>query len=395
MLKKTYRAFLVLGMAVGVVAGIFFLCSVQRQIADNAETAEIRRKNEQNAKIYLSPKEVKKNTLFALHTMLPKEFEAADGLIPEGWQSAPVAESTGTPPAVTANHTTIPDVSVLYSTPDFFAVKGMEPPEGDWETGPDTCAASTAFLETYGLHLEASPVVEVDGRRLRITSAFEAAALESPLDSLLTPQSTALLLLLPYEPALQRQELHVAYIDIRKPDGLSIEDFESRLSRLQERLNAQFSTADTVFHAETDADIYESSRVPSGDAMIFSGIFLLAFLGEFLAGVNMMSLASAEILESKQKIGLKLAVGASYSAVFREFLGELTLICAKGLLLGAAVSAVLVYSINNYMGSFLFLFNSTTIFLAAAVIFCACFAAAYFPFRYILKQQPAYLLRQE
>ena len=44
MLKKTYRAFLVLGMAVGVVAGIFFLCSVQRQIADNAETAEIRRK---------------------------------------------------------------------------------------------------------------------------------------------------------------------------------------------------------------------------------------------------------------------------------------------------------------------------------------------------------------
>ena len=87
MLKKTYRAFLVLGMAVGVVAGIFFLCSVQRQIADNAETAEIRRKNEQNAKIYLSP------------TMLPKEFEAADGLIPEGWQSAPVAESTGTPPA--------------------------------------------------------------------------------------------------------------------------------------------------------------------------------------------------------------------------------------------------------------------------------------------------------
>ena len=237
MLKKTYRAFLVLGMAVGVVAGIFFLCSVQRQIADNAETAEIRRKNEQNAKIYLSPKEVKKNTLFALHTMLPKEFEAADGLIPEGWQSAPVAESTGTPPAVTANHTTIPDVSVLYSTPDFFAVKGMEPPEGDWETGPDTCAASTAFLETYGLHLEASPVVEVDGRRLRITSAFEAAALESPLDSLLTPQSTALLLLLPYEPALQRQELHVAYIDIRKPDGLSIEDFESWLSRLQERLN--------------------------------------------------------------------------------------------------------------------------------------------------------------
>ena len=79
MLKKTYRAFLVLGMAVGVVAGIFFLCSVQRQIADNAETAEIRRKNAQNAKIYLSPKEVKKNTLFALHTMLPKEFEAADG----------------------------------------------------------------------------------------------------------------------------------------------------------------------------------------------------------------------------------------------------------------------------------------------------------------------------
>ena len=88
MLKKTYRAFLVLGMAVGVVAGIFFLCSVQRQIADNAETAEIRRKNEQNAKIYLSPKEVKKNTLFALHTMLPHRFFgnlwAASGGFPRG-----------------------------------------------------------------------------------------------------------------------------------------------------------------------------------------------------------------------------------------------------------------------------------------------------------------------
>lgn len=395
MLKKTYRVFLILGMAVGVVAGIFFLCSVQRQMADSAETSEIRRKNEQNAKIYLSPKEVGKNTLFSLRSMLPKECEAAAGLIPENWQYAPVAESTGMPPDVTANHTTIPDVSVLYSTPDFFAVKGVEPPEGGWQPGPDTCAASTAFLEAFGLQPEDSPVVEVDGRSLRITSAFETPERGGSLDSLLTPSSTALLLLLPYETALQRQELHVLYIDIKKPDGLSVEDFETRLSQLQEQLNAQFSTADAVFHAETDTDIYESSRPPSLDTMIYLGVFLLALLGEFLAGVNMMSLASAGILESKRKIGLKLAVGASYGAVFREFLGELLLICAKGLLLGAAVSAVLVYYLNNYLGGFVFLFNGATVFLAAAVIFCACFAAAYFPFRYILKRQPAYLLQQE
>ena len=394
MLKKTYRNFLIAGMAVGVVTGIFFICLLQRQITDTAEAAKARRLNEQNAFIYQSPRDVPENTVFAMSPMSPEQYEAAARLIPASLSYAPIAQTLEEPGAVVANHTTMSGVSVVYSTTDFFPVKGMTLLEGTLVTASGTCAASQFFLDACGLELSDSPIVEIHGRQFRVTAVFEAAEDAAGSDDDFFRATSANLLVLPYGTQAAGENVRATHIVVKRPEGLALEEFEALLSQLEQELNAQNPDPDTVFHALTGAAFQESKGVSLG-AFIFLGIFLLAFLGEFLAGVNMMSLASAGVLKGKRKVGLKLAVGASYGGVFREFLGELLLICAKGALLGIAVAAVLVYYANKFMGDFLFLFNGTTVLLSGAVILCVCFAAAYFPFRYILKRQPAALLRQE
>ncbi len=392
MLKMTYRILLIFGIAVGVVTGTFFLCTVQRQIAANAEEAAVRRRNEQNAKIWMVPKDLPDTAVFALSPIPWELYDPASGLIPKGWQYAPVAVSAGNFKDISANSTQDTGASVIYSTPNLFPVAGLETVDGSPSLTAGTCAASVKFLETYGLSVGGT--VRADGQKLRIAASFSLPEKSAGAEELLPLTDTALLLVLPYETAKDEKSF-LQYISLKKPEDLELEEFEAGLAELETRLNQLTAEKDSEFSAKTEAQIVEDSKKGANEPSVFAGILLLAFLGEFLAGINLMSLASAGILENRQKLGLRLAVGASYGALFREFAGELLLICVKGMLLGISAASVLIYYGNRATGQFLFLFDWVTVLMAAGVIFCACFAAAYFPFRTVLKRQPAALLRQE
>ncbi len=394
MLKKTYRTLLIFGIAVGVVTGVFFLCSVQRQITTEAEEAELRRQNEQNARIWMAPKELADTVIFASSSIPWELYQPAAKLIPDGWQYAPAAISKENYGSIAANNTQDAGASVIYSTPELFSVAALEVTAGSPALTAGTCAASDDFLKSYGLSVGGT--VQVDGQEIQITASFSMPEKASEADSFLSLTETSRFLILPYEMAGENNAF-LQYISLKKPEALGLDEFEAGLAGLETQLNRLTAEHENEFFAKTEARLLEDSdsrRRTSGPS-IFAAILLLAFLGEFLAGINLMSLAGAGILESRQKLGLRLAVGASYGALFREFAGELLLICAKGALLGISAASVLVYYCNRAIGDFLFLFDWATVLMAAGVIFCACFAAAYFPFRAVLKRQPVALLRQD
>lgn len=393
MLKRIYRIFLIAGMAVGVTTGVFFLCSLQRQLADQAAVEESRRAMKQNAILYQTPKETSENTLLAVSTMTISECERAIEAIPKGWKYAPVAQVFGEGTAVTAEGLALSDVEVLYSTPSFFPLRGMELLEGDGEFASGFCAVSQGFLEAHGWRLNTAPTLEIEGTPQKITAVFSATQMTSQTEFSLLSSDTSLLLVLPYE-AAPKPSAKVSYILVQKPEEFSQAEFEAGLSNIEQTLNRQYGEAATLFRAQTGSNFEESLSIPT-DAGIFLGVVFLAFLGELLAGINLMSLASAGILENKQHLGIRLAAGASHGDLFKEFLAELLGICARGTLLGMAASAVLVYYANETTGSFLFLFNGYTIAASACIMVLVCLFSSYLPFRQFLKQEPAALLQKE
>lgn len=394
MLKPIYRFFLIAGMAMGVITGVFFLCSFQRQLADQTAAEEARRAMAQSAVLYRTPKETPENTLLALNSMSLSECERAMEAIPKGWQYAPIAQRFRDTPVIKAEGLVLSDVEVLYSTPSFFPLRGMEFPEEEEEPAAGFCAVSQSFLEAHGWEQGTVPTLEIDGVPKKITAVFTVAQAASQTEFSLLSSDTSLLLVLPYEEA-PAASTEVFYILLQKPEELSQTEFRAELSSIEETLNQKYGEGEILFRAQTGSDFEAALSPKATDATTFLGIVFLAFLGELLAGINLMSLASAGILENRRHFGIKLAAGASYGDLFREFLAELLALCAKGTLLGMAASAILVYYANRAVGDFLFLFNGYTVAASACVMVLVCLISSYLPFRQILKEEPAALLQKE
>lgn len=389
MLNRVYRVFILLGIAVGVVTGIFFLCTMQNQLRITAERDAVRRENEKSAVIYRSPKDVGENVLLATATIEPETWETVLRLLPKDWQAAPVVSLSFR--QVRANQTEIPDATEIYFNDNYLAAESLSLAEGRLPRGNKECAISQTLAALTGLTLSGSPTLEVAGTLLTVTGIFSAPPADFAKDAFaVSPESGSII----FRPLDAAESKNAACITVKRPDTLSAQEFRARLTLAEQEINGALEDSDYSFYAQTAADLYNKMRPTSGFST-YLGIAALAFLGELLAAVNVMSLARAAILEHRAVLGVKLALGASFAALYGEFLRELLLLCAKGILLGLSVASVLIYLVNDSLTQPNFLFDVTTLFLSALTVAAACLLASYIPFRSILKEQPIRLLREE
>ncbi len=390
MIKGIYRFFIITGIAVGVVTGIFFICAFQNQLSTLAERVRLARLVEQNAKIILAPRAQEKDVTFSMCSISWEQYEKISNKIPSEWVFAPIAQSFDYETEVIANNTKASGIAVFYSAAELFDIKGSSVYEGRLDSGDTkTCTASRAFAEFYGVSVGDS--ISLNGEELRVTGLFEAPEYGQTDQTFFMPNNGQMLIL----PYLNSDEILINYVVIKKPGNMSINDFESALAMLTVSLNDGFEDNEYAFIAASDGQIFEQGFVGRPDTIAYLSIFVIAFLGEFVAGVNIFNLAKAGVLENKQRIGLMLATGSSYFTLYRDFTGEILMLCAKGALLGLGVSSVFVYYTNRLMNSFFLLFDTVTVALSLSTILLVALAASYVPFSYILKQQPAYLLKQE
>lgn len=392
MLNKTYQRLIVIGICIGVTAGIFFLCMLQNQIASTAQANEVRRRDELNGRIYVTLKDPGENALFSLGDMKMEAYEEIAALLPKDWIWAPVAALWES--EVSANETQIAGTEVLYSTAQYLTVNDTSLLEGSFNPAGEGCMVNEAFMTEYGLSLSDAPSVTVNGEALPITGVFQTPPESRVSDLFQSLGGTGPQLVASFAHYAEKGGETLRQIILQKPEGLTLSQFEEQLARLQEACASLPVDTDRTYRVCSDAALYTDVNRTKDTLPVYLGIFLMTLLGEFVAGLNVMHLASAGILDNRRSLGLRLAVGASYGNLFREFLWEIVALCGKGALLGLAASSVLVFAVNRFMNQFSFLFDAATVGMSVAVILSVSFLAAYFPFRAVLRQQPARLHRE-
>lgn len=140
----------------------------------------------------------------------------------------------------------------------------------------------------------------------------------------------------------------------------------------------------------------DSSRSEQARALlILAAIFAVAAIVFLLAGLNIIQIASANVIDQQRSYGLRVALGASPRQIVREVSGEILRCALQGGYLGIVISGLVNTAINRYVGTYWAAFNLLTVFTG---IVLACFVGwitSLIPAQRAAKLDPVTVLRQE
>jgi len=147
-----------------------------------------------------------------------------------------------------------------------------------------------------------------------------------------------------------------------------------------------------VFGAQTMNEIIANSVAARRFSMILLGIF--AGLALRLASIGIYGVVSYVIGQRTQEIGVRIAMGAQRSEVFRLVLAQGATMAA----LGAAVGLVAALALTRLMGTMLYAISAAdplTYLCVVVLLFLVSMAACWLPARRAAGMNPVDALRHE
>jgi predicted permease len=146
---------------------------------------------------------------------------------------------------------------------------------------------------------------------------------------------------------------------------------------------------------ETMHEIIQSSLAPRRFAMILLGSF--AALALVLAGIGLYGVISYAVGQRTHEIGIRLALGAQPSSVFRLVVGQGLRLALLGVVIGVAVALVLIRLLSSFSQLLYGIGKSDpeTLIAVAFVLLGVAFLACYIPARRAMKVDPIVALRYE
>jgi len=158
------------------------------------------------------------------------------------------------------------------------------------------------------------------------------------------------------------------------------------------RVSEQMSSQQVVFGAQTMNEIIANSVAARRFSMILLGIF--AGLALLLASIGIYGVVSYVIGQRTQEIGVRIAMGAQRSEVFRLVLAQGATMAA----LGAAVGLVAALALTRLMGTMLYAISAAdplTYLCVVVLLFLVSMAACWLPARRAAGMNPVDALRHE
>jgi ABC-type antimicrobial peptide transport system permease subunit len=152
------------------------------------------------------------------------------------------------------------------------------------------------------------------------------------------------------------------------------------------------SSQQVVFGAQTMNEIIANSVAARRFSMILLGIF--AGLALLLASIGIYGVVSYVIGQRTQEIGVRIAMGAQRSEVFRLVLAQGATMAA----LGAAVGLVAALALTRLMGTMLYAISAAdplTYLCVVVLLFLVSMAACWLPARRAAGMNPVDALRHE
>ena len=127
---------------------------------------------------------------------------------------------------------------------------------------------------------------------------------------------------------------------------------------------------------------------------ILGAIFSVSLLIMLVAGINIVQIATANVLDRTGEIGLRIAVGATSRDIFRQIAGEILTCSLQGGLLGILVSGLLHISLNHHLGTYFVSFNMVTALQGLTLALLTGLVTAIMPAKSATKLDPVNALRK-
>jgi putative ABC transport system permease protein len=166
---------------------------------------------------------------------------------------------------------------------------------------------------------------------------------------------------------------------------------------LPEIRNAVYGAASdqTVYHAQTMAEIVSESMSPQRFPLILLGSF--ASLALLLASIGIYGVISYSVTQRAHEIGIRMALGAEKRDVFRMVLGQGLSLALAGLAIGVTAALILTRLLLGFSHLLYGVGASdpATLVCVSAVLIGVAFMACYLPARRAMRVDPIVALRYE
>jgi ABC-type antimicrobial peptide transport system permease subunit len=151
----------------------------------------------------------------------------------------------------------------------------------------------------------------------------------------------------------------------------------------------------TVYHAQTMAEIVSESMSPQRFPLILLGSF--ATLGLFLASIGIYGVMSYSVTQRVHEIGIRMALGAEKRDVFRIVVGQGLSLALAGLAIGVTAAVILTRLLLSFSHLLYGVGASdpATLVSVSAVLIGVASLACYLPARRAMRVDPMVALRHE
>ncbi len=245
------------------------------------------------------------------------------------------------------------DIHVVATTPDFAYVMSHPVQSGRFLSDADeACTAAVCVLgadaarKLFPLAHPIHEVVQIGGAHFNVVGVMQRRGATGQSGILSNPDNAAWI---PYSSSFarfgrlqvrQRQgtseatEVEVHRAVLRVSDGMLLESVASVARRLIDERHDQGDVTLTI--------PYELMREHRQAERIFRWVMgSLAAISLLVGGVGIMNIMLANMAERRHEIGLRRALGATQTDIVQLFIGESTLLCLIGGVLGVGLGVML------------------------------------------------------
>ncbi len=133
----------------------------------------------------------------------------------------------------------------------------------------------------------------------------------------------------------------------------------------------------------------------SKQIQMYIAFFTVSLLVLLTAGMNIIQIATANVMDNKKQIGIKIALGAKRRDIMFEISKDIIWCCLKGGFIGVAISGLIHFTLNCFIGEYYATFDILTALSGVLLSFIVGFVTSLIPARKAAGFEPSRLLRQE
>ena len=240
-----------------------------------------------------------------------------------------------------------------FVTANFLSMLGVAPAAGrDFREGEDQAGAERVVITSYGLwqgKFGGDPAFV--GRQLTLNGEAFTAVGVMPQDFQFPVDTIDVWMPLPYYPNYKRDraEINIASVG-RLRTGATMKEAQAEMTGIAAALSQQYPQS----NKDRGVAVHTFQEMATADVRPMLLMFWAAVGCVFLiACFNIANLSLSRVMSRERELGLRSALGASKSQIFRHLLAENLVLClvggAAGMLIGTAGARWLVHSQAGFL----------------------------------------------